>query len=97
MVLMEQLSFAGRPSIKIVFKYTQYTIFFFYVSRKLLSRVTPVLHVGWDTRSRFTNIQVLSRAETHRTRNDVCDPTGAGAESLTPRGAVFILATLRGP
>lgn len=26
-----------------------YEFFFFNISRKLLSRITPALHVGWDT------------------------------------------------
>lgn len=64
-------------------------------SIKLLSRVTPVLHVGWATCRRFTKIQVQCRASLVA-QGPVFEPPRELA-TLTPGGAAFLPTNLRGP
>lgn len=54
------------------------TGYYFYIRRKLLSHVTPVLYVGWDTGPLFTNTQVQSCSGPQRT--EVSVPCGSGPQ-----------------
>lgn len=70
-------------------------IFFFDSSIKLLSRVTPVLHVGWATCLRFTKVQVQCRASLVA-QGQMFEPPRELA-TLTPGGTAFFPTNVRGP
>lgn len=67
----------------------------FYSSSKLLSRVIPALHVGWDTCRRFTNIQVQWRAGL--IAQGMMFAPQRELATLKPRGAAFIPTNICGP